>query len=237
MISFGIDREVLGAFPEAQVRFVAAYRVQNDHPWTDAAKQLQDLEERVARGEWQPFAETDPAMASWRDAYRRFGTSPRKFRPSIDALSRRLRRGGQLPRINPAVDAYNLVSVTFGVPAGAFDAAGLTHPVSIRFARPGDSFTPLGEPSVTEEPNTGEVVYAQDSQVLTRHWNHRDSDHTKVTGQSRSIVFILERISAAAVPSEHLAEAQAALAEFLRPHADHLALATIDVSTPMTGPL
>ncbi len=236
-ISFNIDQEVLSEFPDAEVRFVAAYGLQNDGPWPDVAKKLQGAEERVASGEWQPSQETDPAVASWHDAYRRFGTNPRKFRPSIDALSRRLTRSGQLPRINPAVDAYNLISVTFGVPAGAFDAAGLMHRVVIRFARPGDSFTPLGEPDVAEEPNSGEVVYAQESEVLTRHWNYRDSDKTKVTEESRTVVFILERISAAAVSSGQLAEAQSALAELVTPHADRVALATIDATTPETDVL
>jgi DNA/RNA-binding domain of Phe-tRNA-synthetase-like protein len=231
-ISFNIDQEVLSEFPDAQVRFVAAEGLQNAGPWADVAKELQGVEERVASGEWQPFQETDPAIASWHDAYRSFGTNPRKFRPSIDALSRRLTRNGQLPRINPAVDAYNLISVTFGVPAGAFDAVGLADRVMIRLARPGDSFTPLGEPDVAEEPKTGEVVYAQESQVLTRHWNYRDSDSTKVTEDSRAVVFILERISAAAVSSGQLADAQSALAELIRPHADHVALAAIDATAP-----
>lgn len=238
-VSFNIDQEVLSEFPDAQVRFVAAYGLQNTRPWTDVAKQLQGVEERVASGEWQPFQETDLAIASWHDAYRRFGTNPRKFRPSIDALNRRLTRSGQLPRINPAVDAYNLVSVTFGVPAGAFDAAGLAHQVTIRFARPGDSFTPLGEPNVVEEPNSdkGEVVYAQGSQVLTRHWNYRDSDNTKVTEETRTVVFILERISAAAISSRQMTDAQSALAEFIQPHADHVALAAIDATAPVADVL
>jgi DNA/RNA-binding domain of Phe-tRNA-synthetase-like protein len=230
--SFTIDQDVLSEFPDAEVRFVAAYGLQNAQPWEDVAKQLQRAEERVASSEWQPFQESDPAIASWHDAYRRFGTNPRKFRPSIDALSRRLNRNGRLPRINSAVDAYNLISVTFGVPAGAFDAAGLSHQVVIRFAQPGDSFTPLGEPDVAEEPNSGEVIYAQESQVLTRHWNYRDSDNTKVTEESRTVVFILERISAVAVSSGQLTEAQSALAELVQPHADHVALAAIDAQAP-----
>jgi DNA/RNA-binding domain of Phe-tRNA-synthetase-like protein len=68
--------------------------------------------------------EDDPHVEAWRTAYRAFGTNPKRVRPSVDALRRRLARSGRLPRINPAVDCYNLISVISGVPAGAFDPSG-----------------------------------------------------------------------------------------------------------------
>src|SRR5256885_918080 len=84
-----------------------------------------------------------------------------------------------------------------------------------------------GEPDGTERPGTGEVVYAQGNQVLTRHWNHRDCDQAKVTTESTSVVFVIERVSAAAVPDSVLAEAQQELAELVRPHATTIVLSNI----------
>src|SRR5216683_1597883 len=232
---FSLEPEVMREFPEAQIRFVVARGLRNYYPWKLLEDRLCTVEERVSQDSWQPFDETHPAIISWHDAYRRFGTNPRRNRPSVDALSRRLRRSGRLPRINPAVDAYNLISVTHGIPAGAFDVARLAGEVSIRFARPGDSFTPLGEPDQQEEPTHGEVVYAQGNQVLTRHWNHRDSDETRVTEASSDIVFILERVSEAAVSSDQMAKAQRALASFIAPHSDDVALAVIETATPVAN--
>jgi DNA/RNA-binding domain of Phe-tRNA-synthetase-like protein len=97
-----------------------------------------------------------------------------------------------LPRVNGAVDAYNVVSVQHAVPAGAFDLDAVIGDVVIRLAREGDAFVPLGEPDVLEQPSVGEVIYADDISVLTRHWNHRDADRTRVTPASRNVVFILE---------------------------------------------
>src|SRR5437762_488426 len=74
-----------------------------------------------------------------------------------------------------------------------------TEDVTVRFARAGDRFVPLGEPDTVEEPSLGEVVYAQGAEVLTRHWNHRDCDRTKLTAASTRAVVMLERVSAAAV--------------------------------------
>jgi DNA/RNA-binding domain of Phe-tRNA-synthetase-like protein len=113
------------------------------------------------------------------------------------------------------VDAYNLVSVTHVVPAGAFDLDAADGDIVVRFARPDDAFTPLGEPDTVEQPHDGEVVYADAGGVLTRHWNHRDSDRTKVTAASRHVLVMLEAVAAA----QHAAVDAAAddLAQLLAP--------------------
>jgi DNA/RNA-binding domain of Phe-tRNA-synthetase-like protein len=173
-----------------------------------------------------------PRIVSWHDAYRAFGTNPNKFRPSVDALSRRLTKNHVLPRINPAVNLYNYISVKHAVPAGAFDLDAITGPVEIRFAKAGDTFVPLGEPEVNETPNSGEAVYAQGPRVLTRHWNYRDSDYTKVTEDTKSAVFIFERISVESISSEQLREAQMDFLERMQPYAEQVHPAVIDAETP-----
>ncbi len=54
-----------------------------------------------------------PHIASWRELYRSFGTKPGDYRPSAEALIRRSLKTGKLPRINNAVDLYNVVSVKY----------------------------------------------------------------------------------------------------------------------------
>ena len=68
--------------------------------------------------------------------------------------------------------------------------------IAVRFAAGDEDFTPLGEPDVTEHPRPGEVIYTDAKSVLTRHWNHRDADRTKVTAGSVRIVFLLETTAA-----------------------------------------
>jgi DNA/RNA-binding domain of Phe-tRNA-synthetase-like protein len=88
------------------------------------------------------------------------------------------------------------VSATHGVPAGAFDLDAVAGDIAVRFAAGDEGFTPLGEPDVTERPRPGEVIYTDAKSVLTRHWNHRDADRTKVTADSVRIVFLLETTGA-----------------------------------------
>lgn len=150
---------------------------------------------------------------------------------AADALQRRLARQGRLPRINGAVNAYNAASVLFCVPAGAFDLDQLAARVDIRFATTQDRFTPLGEPDTVETPNVGEVVYAQGTDVLTRHWNHRDAHHTRVHETTRFAVFMLERVSPAISP-EHLLKASEYLRSLLASHASSLSTATLSADVP-----
>ncbi|MCC3763391.1 hypothetical protein K3N28_09930 [Glycomyces sp. TRM65418] len=196
---FTVDQAIVEAFPQVRIHLIAVDGLRNGEDWPKAAAAVDELEADAAAGNWTALDAEDPLIATWHAAYRSFGTNPKRMRPSVEALQRRLAKGGRLPRITPAVDAYNLVSVRFGVPAGAFDLAALgEEPVMIRHAVEGDAFTPLGEPEVREEPKPGEVVYAQGHEVLTRHWNHRDADATKVTAASASAVFVLDCVSAAA---------------------------------------
>ncbi|QNP75293.1 hypothetical protein IAG44_41755 [Streptomyces roseirectus] len=196
MTTFRISTAVADAFPDALIAVVTATGLRGHEPWpaTDAA--LDDLERRLAAGTWRPADETDPRIASWHAAYRSFGTNPRRVRPSVDALGRRLAKKGSLPRINPAVDSYNTVSVRHGLPAGAFDLAHVTGAVEIRHATGAETFTPLGEPGTLDHPAPGEIIYTDTTDVLTRHWNHRDAHRTRVTPDSTHVAFVLETLHA-----------------------------------------
>ncbi len=62
------------------------------------------------------------AIAATRAAYRRCGKDPSRYRPSSEALRRRLLRGLDLYRIDTLVDLVNLASLVSGFSIGGFDA-------------------------------------------------------------------------------------------------------------------
>jgi DNA/RNA-binding domain of Phe-tRNA-synthetase-like protein len=225
-----VHPDVRARFPDLRVELVVATGLDNTGHWPEAESALAAAEADAGTGAIT-WSEDDPAIAAWHAAYRAFGTNPRRTRPSVDALLRRLVRQGRLPRVNAAVDAYNATSVRFAVPAGAFDLDRLEAQVEIRPASAEDRFTPLGEPDEREVPGVGEIVYAQGTEVLTRHWNHRDAHRTRVREDTRAAVFMLERVSAD-VPAERLADAAAHLASLLRPHAESVTRSELTAHSP-----
>lgn len=62
------------------------------------------------------------AIAATREAYKRCGKDPSRYRPSAEALRRRLMRGLELYQIDTLVDLINLVSLRTGFSIGGFDA-------------------------------------------------------------------------------------------------------------------
>lgn len=231
MTRLRVTFEVCEAFAGLRIAAIVAAGFDGQRPWPEVEAALSALETAAARGEAPPHAEDDPHIASWYAAYRAFGTNPKRERPSVDALRRRLARNGRLPRVNPAVDCYNLVSVAHGVPAGAFALDAVDGDITVGFATGGECFTPLGEPGVTEHPRPGEVIYSDQAAVLTRHWNHRDTERTMVTPGTRRIVFLLETTDAPAFGTA-VAEAAADLAGRLATRSESVTTQWITAATP-----
>lgn len=62
-----------------------------------------------------------PSIEATRLTYRKLGKDPSRYRPSGEALVRRILQGKDLYQINTAVDLINLASMEFGYSIGGFD--------------------------------------------------------------------------------------------------------------------
>ena len=86
-----------------------------------------------------------PAIVSTRDAYRACGKDPSRYRPSAEALRRRLLRGLELYRIDTLVDLINLVSLRTGYSIGGFDADKIVGTdLCLGIGREGEPFEGIG---------------------------------------------------------------------------------------------
>ncbi|MFJ9909151.1 B3/4 domain-containing protein [Streptomyces sp. NPDC101152] len=232
MPAFRITPAVADAFPDTLIALVTATGLRGRESWPHTAAAVEELERQLADDSWRPADESDPRIEAWHTAYRSFGTNPRRIRPSVDALGRRLAKKGSLPRINPAVDSYNAVSIRHALPAGAFDLDHVTGDVDIRHADGTEAFTPLGEPDTVEHPKPGEIIYADTTGVLTRHWNHRDAHRTRVTEDSTHVAFMLETLHADR-DGDLVKIAADELQGLLAPHADSTAVSFLSPAQPL----
>jgi len=89
---------------------------------------------------------SDSTVAAVRALFRAAGCDPTRYRPSSEALLRRVLKGEDLPSIHPVVDLNNCLSVALAVPCCAAVEGSFAAPVVLRAGRPGESYESLRGP-------------------------------------------------------------------------------------------
>jgi DNA/RNA-binding domain of Phe-tRNA-synthetase-like protein len=80
-----------------------------------------------------------------RAMFRAWGVDPTRYRPSSEALLRRVVQGKGLYRISNVVDVCNLCSIETGWPFGLYDRAQLVPPIVMRLGEAGESYEGIGK--------------------------------------------------------------------------------------------
>lgn len=158
------------------------------------ALELHELEISPPRADFDPeaaqaeaaaragrVADTGPARA----LYRRFGEDPTRRRPSSEALLRRVRRGGSLPRVNSLVDVANVISLRLQVPVGLYDLNRVDGQLRIRLGEPGESYAGIGKETVNV---SGRLCVADDLGACGNP--SADSARTMITTVTEQAVWI-----------------------------------------------
>lgn len=159
------------------------------------AQALNDTIAAAEQAALRDDAQRDAHLAAWAVAYEAFGTKANRTPCSAAALLKRVRKDGSLPRISPLVDAYNAVSVLYGIPIGGEDLdlyQGVPRLLIAKGAEPFDTIQ-QGE-MVTEHPEPGEVIWCDDAGVTCRRWNWRQGRRTMVTADTRAMWLVLEAL-------------------------------------------
>jgi DNA/RNA-binding domain of Phe-tRNA-synthetase-like protein len=191
------SHEVLTAFPGICVAegAIRSATISPENPGLEDLKReiLQEIRSRYTLEK----VKDEPLFRAYRDFFWSVGVDPTKTRPASEALVRRILSGGKLPKINTAVDAYNLASAITGIPIAAFDADTLSGDLSMRFATDGEKFRGIGMEKPVVLQNRQVIV--TDSAQIIAVYPYRDSDTTKVTLQTKNI-----RILTCGVPKVEL---------------------------------
>lgn len=154
-----------------------------------------------------------PHIAEWMAAYAAFGAKPKRTSPSVLALIKRA--GSGLPRIDPVTDLYNAISVSHVLPIGGENLAAYVSAPHLEVARGGERFDTIesGEPAM-DAALAGEVIWRDEQGVTCRRWNWRQCVRTRIDGETRTAIFLLEALST--MPNEALLAAGADLTVGLR---------------------
>ena len=121
MISVSISEEVATACPDLHVLVMSCdvcNSESDERLWQEMADEEKAVRETVKLeqiNKWLPIQAT-------RQAYKRLGKDPNRYRPSSEALRRRILRELPLYKVDTLVDLINLVSIRSGYSIGGFDA-------------------------------------------------------------------------------------------------------------------
>ena len=137
----------------------------------------------------------DATVAAVRALFRASGCDPTRYRPSSEALLRRVLKGEELPAIHPFVDLNNCLSVALAVPACVAAEGSFTPPVVLRAGRPGESYESLRGPFNLE----GKPLLADGEGAFGTPIT--DSQRVKVAGDTRR-AWMVAYLPAGAVTAE-----------------------------------
>ncbi|HSN89181.1 MAG TPA: phenylalanine--tRNA ligase beta subunit-related protein [Thermoanaerobaculia bacterium] len=186
--------------PLAALREAVAERARS--AWT-----LEDLPDR-------------PAVAAMRKLFRAAGCDPTRYRPSSEALLRRVLKGESLPAIHPLVDLNNCLSVALALPCCIVAEGSFSPPVTLRAGLPGESYESLRGPFNLE----GKPLLADSQGPFGTPIT--DSQRVKVTDGTRRAWLVAYLPAGVVTPEAVRQELEALLAE-----APVAKIETLEVST------
>lgn len=92
-----------------------------------------------------------PTIQSTKSAYRKLGKDPSRYRPSAEALTRRIVNGKELYWINNIVDILNLVSLESGFSIGGYDADKIEGEIRFGVGKENEPYQAIGRGSLNIE--------------------------------------------------------------------------------------
>lgn len=189
-MKYTVDDWVFNKVPNVNFGIIVAKGIKN-HETSYAVNTFLETSERQVRLEIpEDQIKTHPDLAVYREALLAIGINPNKYTHSVEAMSKRVIKGSQLPRINDLVDLCNAIALKYRISMGGHDLADIDDDLSVRLSTKEDTFLPLGESDYESMPE-GELVFTSGSKVQTRQWLWRQSELGKVTKSSQDIIFQL----------------------------------------------
>jgi len=144
-MSSSSDPEICVELPGVRLGACRADDVRVELVVPDLAREMDAVCDRLRRTMTvEQVAQLDSVRAV-RAMFRTWGMDPSKYRPSSEALLRRVAQGRGLYRISNVVDIINLCSIETGWPYGLYDLAHVQPPVSFRLGQAGEAYEGIGK--------------------------------------------------------------------------------------------
>ena len=190
-MKISIDKDIFENFPEAKICWLRAV-ITNGKGSPRVAEMKKNLKRRLEEiGLSADTVAQHPDIRRWRETFSKMGVKPSKYRSSIEALLRRIFKG-DLWSVSDVVDCYDCVSALNLLPMGAHDMSKLRGDMTLRYAKEGEKFYPLGAGDSIVECGAKQIVYADGEKICCWLWNYRDTRDASVDEETKEALFIVD---------------------------------------------
>jgi DNA/RNA-binding domain of Phe-tRNA-synthetase-like protein len=131
-----------------------------------------------------------PEIKATRNIYKRLGKDPNRYRPSSEALCRRIIRGIPVYKVSALVDIINLVSIRSGFSIGGFDLNKIKGNIVLGVGSDKDEFEAIGRGVLNVE---GLPLYRDETGGIGTPTS--DHERTKISTDTTELLMILNGYS------------------------------------------
>lgn len=179
--------EILAAAPGLRVVAVEAdidNAPTSDSLWAELERQAESM--RLSGMKMEDVNKL-PGIHPTRLAYKACGKDPNRYRPSAEALTRRIVKGLELYRTLTAIDFINLLSVRTGHSIGGFDADKIVGSrLTLGVGRAGEPFEAIGRGTLNI---AGLPVYRDEYAAIGTPTS--DCERTKLSADTKHLLMLV----------------------------------------------
>ena len=191
-----VESDFWELFPEAHINVVIVKHIDNHSIEKDEdyfINLLKNGKKEARKFLAEEIFSHNPVVDEWRKAFSQFKTK-KGARSSIEALLKRVSQDREFFPINPLVDIYDSISLTYGLPCGGEDLRTIQGDLHLGKAQGGESFRPLGaeedSPALPEE-----IIYYDNEGAICRCLNWREAQRTMLTEDTTAAILVIESIN------------------------------------------
>ena len=179
-----INQQIFEAAPKIQLGIIEAeitFTKYNHNLWLEIKQEAA----RISKMTTQDIKKI-PTIFTTRDTYKKLGKEPSRYRPSAEALHRRIVQGKEMYKISTPVDIINLISLKTGYSIGGYDCDKIKGEIIFAKANTNEQYHAIarGLMNIENLPAFFDDFGAFGSPTS-------DSERTKITQASKNIILIL----------------------------------------------
>ena len=185
---------IFNDFPDLVLGVVILHNIDNSQDKAEITSQLRQAEAELPGKFGSTPVIEHPYIATWRDAYRKFGAKPKDYPSSVENLTRRVLNGATIGHINNLVSLYNTISLRHILPVGGEDLDQIVGDVLLTKAEDNEPAIFLLGEKEARAPRAGEILYKDDNGAICRRWNWKEADRTKLTQETKNAFLVIEAL-------------------------------------------